>query len=78
MLEGFSAVRHDGVPRRVFFIAPLALAGLAIMLTSCATPQPPQAFHNTDNTALVGAGTTRGLFPDETVLNGAGNSATVI
>jgi peptide-methionine (R)-S-oxide reductase len=29
MLEGFSAVRHDGVPRRVFFIAPLALAGLA-------------------------------------------------
>jgi hypothetical protein len=31
----------------------LALAGLAIMLTSCATPQPPQAFHNTDSTALV-------------------------
>ncbi len=31
----------------------LALAGLAIMLTSCATPKPPQAFHNTDNTALV-------------------------
>jgi hypothetical protein len=31
----------------------LALAGLAIMLTSCATPQPPQAFHNNDNTALV-------------------------
>ena len=31
----------------------LALAGLAIMLTSCATPKPPQAFHNTDSTALV-------------------------
>ena len=31
----------------------LALAALPIMLTSCATPQPPQAFHNTDNTALV-------------------------
>jgi hypothetical protein len=31
----------------------LALVGLAIMLTSCATPQPPQAFHNTDSTALV-------------------------
>jgi hypothetical protein len=30
-----------------------ALAGLAIMLTSCATPKPPQAFHNTDNNALV-------------------------
>jgi hypothetical protein len=23
------------------------------MLTSCATPPPPQAFHNTDSTALV-------------------------
>src|ERR1039458_9739365 len=34
-------------------ICSLALAGLAIMLTSCATPPPPQAFHNTDNTALV-------------------------
>ena len=31
----------------------LALAGLAILLTSCATQQPPQAFHNTDSTALV-------------------------
>ena len=31
----------------------LALAALPIMLTSCATPQPPQAFHNTDSTALV-------------------------
>jgi hypothetical protein len=31
----------------------LALAGLAIILTSCATPKPPQAFHNTDSTALV-------------------------
>ena len=31
----------------------LALAALPILLTSCATPPPPQAFHNTDNTALV-------------------------
>jgi hypothetical protein len=29
----------------------LALAGLAIILTSCASPS--RAFHNTDNTALV-------------------------
>jgi len=35
------------------FINKVALAGLAISLTSCATPQPPQVFHNTDNTALV-------------------------
>jgi hypothetical protein len=26
---------------------------LALSLTSCATPPPPQAFHNTDNKALV-------------------------
>ena len=31
----------------------LALAALAISLTSCATPRPPQAFHNTDNNAVV-------------------------
>ena len=30
-----------------------ALAALAISLSSCATPRPPQAFHNTDNSALV-------------------------
>jgi hypothetical protein len=34
-------------------ICSLALAALPILLTSCATPPPPQAFHNTDNTALV-------------------------
>src|SRR5208283_4670207 len=33
--------------------APMALAALAISLTSCATPRPPQAYHNTDNTAVV-------------------------
>jgi len=38
---------------RVKIIYSLALAGLAIMLTSCATPKSPQAFHNTDNTALI-------------------------
>jgi len=31
----------------------MAIAALAIMLTSCTTPMPPQAFHNTDNTALI-------------------------
>jgi hypothetical protein len=31
----------------------LAMAALPILLCSCATPQPPQAFHNTDNSALV-------------------------
>jgi hypothetical protein len=30
-----------------------ALAALVIALSSCTTPRPPQAFHNTDNTALV-------------------------
>ena len=34
-------------------ITSLFLAALAITLTSCTTPQPPQAFHNTDNTALI-------------------------
>jgi len=29
------------------------LATLPLILTSCATPRPPVAFHNTDNTALV-------------------------
>lgn len=32
---------------------PMALAALAISLTSCATPRPPQTFHNTDNTSVV-------------------------
>ena len=32
---------------------PMALAALAILLTSCATPKPPQAFHNSDNNAVV-------------------------
>jgi len=31
----------------------LALASLAILLTSCATPRPRPAFHNTDNSAVV-------------------------
>jgi len=34
-------------------ITSLALAALAITLTSCTTPKPPQAFHNTDQTALI-------------------------
>ena len=37
---------------KIFYL--LALSALPIMLTSCATqPAPPQAFHNSDNTALV-------------------------
>jgi hypothetical protein len=31
----------------------MALAALPVLLTSCATAPPPQAFHNTDDTALV-------------------------
>ena len=31
----------------------MSLAALAVTLTYCTTPQPPQAFHNTDNTALI-------------------------
>jgi len=31
----------------------LLLAGLTLFLTSCATPPPPVAFHNTDSAALV-------------------------
>ena len=34
-------------------ITSLSFATLAIALTSCSTPKPPQAFHNTDNTALI-------------------------
>jgi hypothetical protein len=34
-------------------ILSMAVAGLAVLLTSCATPPPPQAFYNIDNTALV-------------------------
>ena len=31
----------------------LAVAVFPILLCSCATPPPPQSFHNTDNSALV-------------------------
>jgi hypothetical protein len=31
----------------------MALAALAISLTSCATPRPPQVFHSTDSSALI-------------------------
>jgi len=34
-------------------ICSLAVAALPILLTSCVTPPPPEAFHNTDSTALV-------------------------
>ena len=28
-------------------------AALPVLLSSCATPRPPQAFHNSDNSALI-------------------------
>jgi hypothetical protein len=31
----------------------LALAAAAVLLSSCATPRPREAFHNTDKTAVV-------------------------
>jgi hypothetical protein len=31
----------------------LSLAALPVILSSCSTPQPPQAYHATDNSALV-------------------------
>lgn len=34
-------------------IISLTLLALVLILTSCATPRPPQVFHNTDQTALV-------------------------
>lgn len=30
-----------------------AIAALPLFISACATPKPPQAFHNTDQTALV-------------------------
>ena len=34
-------------------ICTLGFTALAFLLTSCATPLPPESFHNTDNTALI-------------------------
>ena len=31
----------------------LLTAALPVLLSSCATPRPPQAFHNSDNSALI-------------------------
>jgi hypothetical protein len=31
----------------------LSLAALPVMLSSCSTPEPPQAYHGSDNSALV-------------------------
>jgi len=43
------------------------LAALPVILSSCATPQPPQAYHSTDSTALVidavNARTSRIILP---------------
>jgi len=48
----------------------LALAVVPLMLSSCATPKPPQAYHGTDNSALViesiDARTSRILMPTAT------------
>jgi hypothetical protein len=35
------------------FIIVAGLLAVPFFLTSCATPTPPQAFHNTDNSALI-------------------------
>jgi hypothetical protein len=32
---------------------PLRVVALSVIISSCATPQPPQVFHKADNTALV-------------------------
>jgi hypothetical protein len=34
-------------------LALAAIASLPLLITACATHRPPQAFHNTDNTALI-------------------------
>ena len=48
----------------------LALAVVPLLLSSCATPKPPQAYHGTDNSALViesiDARTSRILMPTAT------------
>jgi hypothetical protein len=31
----------------------MSFAAMAALLTSCATPMPPESFHNTDSTALI-------------------------
>jgi hypothetical protein len=44
---------HRSQPKLKMKIQLLALAVLPIILSSCATPPPPQAFHNADNSAFV-------------------------
>lgn len=34
-------------------LAIAAIASLPLFITACATPKPPQAFHNADRTALI-------------------------
>jgi hypothetical protein len=48
-----SNLLNKGASNFMNIIPSLSLAALAIALTSCTTPKPPQAFHNTDNTALI-------------------------
>jgi hypothetical protein len=48
-----SCQHNQGELKFMKIICTLALAALPFLLTSCATPQPPQAFYNTDSTALV-------------------------
>ncbi len=42
-----------GASKTMKIITSLSIAAVAITLTSCSTPKPRQAFHNTDNTALI-------------------------
>jgi len=44
---------NKGISNFIKIITSLSFAALTIALTSCTTPQPPKAFHSTDNTALV-------------------------
>jgi hypothetical protein len=64
----------------------LSLLALPLLLTACATPRPPQVFHNTDDSALIVASldsrTARQILPTPTdkiesveVLNYAKNLA---
>ena len=41
----------------------LLTAALPVILSSCATSRPPQAFHNTDNSALIVAVARQPLLP---------------
>jgi len=63
--------RKAGTQNFMKISTPMALIALAVLLTSCATTKPPQAFHNSDNGAVVidslDTKTTQMLQPASTV-----------